>query len=48
MVQMAEDPGSNGTDIKGLVTELLLLLPHFFVTQSPEFTQYKPLERTVS
>lgn len=46
-MQMAEDSGSNGTDIKGLVTELLLL-PHFFVTQSPEFTQYKPLERTVS
>lgn len=45
-MQMAEDSGSNRTDIKGLVTELLLL--HFFVEQSPEFIQYKSLERTVS
>lgn len=40
MVQMAEDSSSNRTDIKGLVTELLL---HFFVEQSPEFIQYKSL-----
>lgn len=45
-MQMAEDSGSNGTDIKGLVTELLLL--DFFVRQSPEFIQYKPLNRNVS
>lgn len=45
-MQMAEDSGSNGTDIKGLVAELLLF--HFFVKQSPEFILYKPLKRTVS
>lgn len=45
-MQMAEDSGSNGTDIKGLVAESLLL--RFFVKQSAEFIQYKPLERTVS
>lgn len=45
-MQMVEDSGSNGTDIKGLVTELLLL--HLFVRQSPELIQYKPLNRNVS